>query len=159
MTRRTTALPRALAALALCLAVAGCGGQGDDEDAATDPAGTPEASETTSETTGETTSPSPDQTKESPMPSQSPGGAGGAAQEAAVADLAQRLGVDAAEITVSSTEAVTWRDGSLGCSEPGMMYTQALVEGTRVVLEAEGQRYEYHAGGNRTAFLCEKPTQ
>ena len=156
MTRRTTALPRALAAAALFLAVAGCGSQGDD--AATEPATGESASESPEPTPDET----PDETEESPMPSQTPGGpggTGGAAQEAAVADLAERLGVSAEDITVASTDAVTWRDGSLGCAAPDMMYTQALVEGTRIVLEADGQRYEYHAGGNRPAFLCEKPTQ
>ena len=38
-----------------------------------------------------------------------------------------------------------------------MNYTQSLVPGTRVVLELEGVRYEYHAGGARTNFLCENP--
>ena len=40
-----------------------------------------------------------------------------------------------------------------------MMYTQALVDGTRMVLRAAGQTYEYHAGGRRGSFLCERPTQ
>ncbi|GAA4688047.1 hypothetical protein [Nocardioides nanhaiensis] len=150
MTRRTTALPTGLAALALCLALAGCGGQ-DDDDAATDPASSQSPSETPSET------PSQPEEQETEMPGND--GAGGAAQDAAIADLAQRLGVAPEEVTVTSSEAVTWRDGSLGCSEPGMMYTQALVEGTRIVLESGGTSYEYHAGGNRAPFLCEKPTQ
>ena len=37
-----------------------------------------------------------------------------------------------ADLKVLSAEAVTWSDGSLGCPEPGMMYTQALVPGYRV---------------------------
>ena len=56
-----------------------------------------------------------------------------------------------------SVEEVTWRDGSIGCPEPGMNYTQALVPGIRVVLELDGRRYEYHAGGGRSIFLCENP--
>ena len=56
-----------------------------------------------------------------------------------------------------STDEVTWRDGSIGCPEPGMNYTQALVPGIRVVLELDGVRYEYHAGGARSIFLCENP--
>ena len=52
---------------------------------------------------------------------------------------------------------MTWRDGSIGCPEPGMNYTQALVPGIRVVLELDGARYEYHAGGARSIFLCENP--
>ena len=36
-----------------------------------------------------------------------------------------------------------------------MMYTQVLVDGTLVVLEADGRRYEYHGGD--PLFLCEQP--
>ena len=72
---------------------------------------------------------------------------------AAVDDLAGRLGIAAADVTVVDARAVTWGDSSLGCPEPGMMYTQQLVDGTLVVLEAGGRRYEYH-GGDPLA-LCE----
>ena len=37
-----------------------------------------------------------------------------------------------------------------------MMYTQVLVDGTLVVLEAGGRQYEYHGGD--PLFLCEHPT-
>ena len=29
--------------------------------------------------------------------------------------------------------------------------------GTRIVLELDGTRYEYHSGGPRSIFLCEHP--
>ena len=74
---------------------------------------------------------------------------------AAVDDLAGRLGIEPDEVTVVDARAVTWPDGSLGCPEPGMMYTQVLVDGTLVVLEAGGRRYEYHGGD--PLFLCENP--
>lgn len=77
--------------------------------------------------------------------------------ELAVVDLADRLGVDPGQIRVISVEEVTWRDGSLGCPQPGMMYPQVLTDGTRIVLDAAGTRYEYHAGGSRGPFLCEDP--
>jgi hypothetical protein len=38
---------------------------------------------------------------------------------------------------VVQAEAVTWPDGALGCPEPGIVYTQALVPGYWVVVEAE----------------------
>jgi hypothetical protein len=82
---------------------------------------------------------------------------GGGLIDQAKADLVQRLGVDAAEVTVVSSEEVTWPDGSLGCPEPGMHYTQALVPGNRTVLEAGGKQYHYHSGGHRAPFLCEQP--
>jgi hypothetical protein len=75
----------------------------------------------------------------------------------AVRDLSRRLDVDPSEIAVVSVEEVTWRDGSLGCPRPGMLYPQVLTNGSRVVLESRGERYEYHAGGRRSAFLCENP--
>ena len=77
----------------------------------------------------------------------------------AVADLATRLDVDAASIEVLSEEAVTWRNGSLGCAKAGFAYTQALVDGSRIILRADGTDYEYHSGGSRPPFLCEKPTE
>jgi hypothetical protein len=73
----------------------------------------------------------------------------------AVADLAQRLGISPDDVTVVAAREVTWPDGSLGCPEPGMMYTQVLVDGSLVVLEANGQRYEYHGG--TPLVLCEHP--
>ncbi|MFF0342621.1 hypothetical protein [Kribbella sp. NPDC004875] len=81
---------------------------------------------------------------------------GGPADQAK-ADLAQRLGVDAAQVRLVSSEEVTWPDGSLGCPEPGMRYTQALVPGNRTVLEVDGKQYSYHSGGSRAPFLCEHP--
>ncbi|GAA2824249.1 hypothetical protein [Kribbella solani] len=79
--------------------------------------------------------------------------------EQARADLTKRLGVDAGKVTVVSSEEVTWPDGSLGCPEPGMRYTQALVPGNRTVLEVDGKQYSYHSGGHRAPFLCEHPAR
>ncbi|TCC48786.1 hypothetical protein E0H75_19635 [Kribbella capetownensis] len=77
--------------------------------------------------------------------------------EQAKADLVKRLGVDAAQVSVVSSAEVMWRDGSLGCPEPGMHYTQALVNGSRVVLESGGKEYHYHSGPGRPPFLCTNP--
>ncbi|GAB2567622.1 hypothetical protein [Kribbella endophytica] len=76
-------------------------------------------------------------------------------QEQAKADLAERLGVPVDDVTVVSSEEVTWPDSSLGCPQPGMMYAQVLTNGSRIVLSAGGQTYEYHSGGQRAPFLCE----
>ena len=69
-------------------------------------------------------------------------------------DLATRLGVEPDELEVVSAEEVTWPDGSLGCPEPGMSYTQALVDGSKVVLGHDDQVYVYHAGDDGEPFLC-----
>ena len=63
-------------------------------------------------------------------------------------------GLPAQDITVQSAQRVTWRDGSLGCPEPQMQYTQALVPGWRVILRVGDLTYDYHAATNGQVFLC-----
>jgi hypothetical protein len=77
--------------------------------------------------------------------------------EQARADLAERLGVAVDDVTVVSSEEVTWPDSSLGCPQPGMMYAQVLTDGSRMLLSAGGRTYEYHSGGQGAPFLCETP--
>lgn len=74
--------------------------------------------------------------------------------DAVLADAARRTGRPVDEFEVVSADSVTWSDGSLGCPAPGMMYTQALVPGYRVVVEAGGQRYDYHASQRGGFSLC-----
>ena len=71
---------------------------------------------------------------------------------AAKTDLMGRLGVGEEEIFIKSVEAVRWRDTSLGCPQPGMMYAQVITPGFRVVLTAEGKDYEYHTDMNRAVY-------
>lgn len=73
--------------------------------------------------------------------------------EAILADARSRLPTEAS-ITVVRDQAVTWSDGSLGCPEPGMMYTQALVSGYWVVLDADGQTLDYRAGSSGGFKYC-----
>ena len=77
--------------------------------------------------------------------------------QAAVGDLAARQGVTTDEIDVVVVREVTWSDGSLGCPQRGMSYTQALVNGQLVVLGIGTQRFEYHSGPNRSLFFCADP--
>lgn len=77
--------------------------------------------------------------------------------QAAIDDLATHLGVDPADITVVSYADVTWPDGSIGCPQPGMSYTQALVPGSRLVLDHEGSEYAYHAGREPDLVRCDNP--
>ncbi len=69
-------------------------------------------------------------------------------------DLAARWSVTDEEIEVISARRVTWGDGSIGCPEPGMMYTQALVPGFYVHLRANGQDAYFHAGRNGRPVHC-----
>lgn len=72
-----------------------------------------------------------------------------------IADLSEKLGIKQSDIQVVQAEAVVWRDGSLGCPKPGRFYTQALVDGYKVVLEANKVSYDYHAGNRGNFFLCQ----
>jgi hypothetical protein len=79
----------------------------------------------------------------------------GGAVERAVLDLATALGVPLEEVSVVAVQEVTWRDGSLGCPEPGRTYTDVVVDGLRIELEVGGSTYWYHSGGDRDPFRCE----
>jgi hypothetical protein len=70
-------------------------------------------------------------------------------------DAAQRLGVPIDTLVVTHAEAVTWSDGSLGCPEAGMVYTQALVDGYWIVVEAGGEAVDYRAQGNGMFRICD----
>lgn len=51
-------------------------------------------------------------------------------------------------------EAVTWADSSLGCPQPGLAYTQALVPGWRLVVRGPGLEVVYHASQRGQWLLC-----
>jgi len=94
---------------------------------------------------------------DTPPPLAGPGEAPADKVAAAIADLARRTGADPAAITIVSAEAVTWNDGALGCPQPGMAYTQALVDGYRLILSLNGVTYAYHAAVRGDFFYCERP--
>jgi hypothetical protein len=50
---------------------------------------------------------------------------------------------------------VTFSDGSLDCPEPGMSYTQALVDGYQVEIEAGDETLDYRVGAGGSFRLCE----
>jgi hypothetical protein len=64
----------------------------------------------------------------------------------------ERVGPD--QVAIERAESVVWNDGSLGCPEPGMAYTQALVKGYWVVVEAAGKKYDFRVGSGGTFRLC-----
>lgn len=72
----------------------------------------------------------------------------------AVDDAARRTGQTPSAVRVVQVEARQWRDASLGCPQPGRMYAQVLTPGYLIVLEAGGQRLEYHADSGRRVELC-----
>jgi hypothetical protein len=73
-----------------------------------------------------------------------------------VAEVAGLAGVPVDQVVVISAEAVTFPDGSLGCPMPGMVYTQAMVDGYKVVAEAAGTTYDFRGSGLGNFRRCEK---
>ena len=71
-----------------------------------------------------------------------------------LADVFGRTQAPTSAITIRSIESVTWNDGSLGCPEPDMMYTMAIVEGYRIVIDAAGMQLAYHTGRNQSFKYC-----
>ena len=73
---------------------------------------------------------------------------------AALAELSSRTGVAADAITVSRASIVNWGSGAVGCPEEGRAYTQAIVPGILLLLEADGVIYRYHGRATGDAFHC-----
>lgn len=65
-----------------------------------------------------------------------------------VADIAKTAGVPVGEVVVVSAEPVVWPDGSLGCPQPGLAYTQIVVDGYKIVATAGGDTFDYRGTGN-----------
>lgn len=73
---------------------------------------------------------------------------------AARADAAERTGLTPAALELVSADRVTWSDSSLGCPQPDVMYTQALVPGYRVRLRGPVGELDYHASARGALVLC-----
>lgn len=74
--------------------------------------------------------------------------------EFSIKDLAKRLDVSPESIKVSGARMVTWRSGALGCPEPGMNYTQALVPGSVIYLQVDNVIHAYHGKIGSEPFYC-----
>jgi hypothetical protein len=74
--------------------------------------------------------------------------------ESVLEDAAARTGIARANLRVESAIGVTWPDGSLGCPQPGMNYTMALVPGYRIKVRAGEQVLDYHASRRGYYVLC-----
>ena len=58
------------------------------------------------------------------------------------------------QLEIVRAEPAIWNDGSLGCPEPGMNYTQALVNGYWVVIKAGRQTYDFRLARGGNFRLC-----
>jgi len=65
--------------------------------------------------------------------------------QSALAQAEKLSGRPPSGISVIDAAAVDWPDGSGGCPQPGMGYTQAVVPGYRIRIRAGTQVLNYHA--------------
>ena len=146
----------AIGFVAASLVVASCGGDDSGETSTTEPA------------VDEPTTSVPDRTDREPAqpPERIPGDltTGGVTGEVppellepVIAAAAELAGVDPADTRVVTAQEMMWPDGSLGCAEPGMMYTQAIVPGYWVIIEAGGEGYDYRLDDQGRFRLCTLP--
>jgi hypothetical protein len=70
------------------------------------------------------------------------------AQEA----LSALLNFDTSAVSIVSVEAVQWPNACLGVELPGQMCAMHVVDGYRVILEADDRRYEYHTNGDGSSL-------
>ena len=78
----------------------------------------------------------------------------GTITEAVLEDAARRTGMERGALRVESAVAVTWADGSLGCPQPGINYTMALVPGYRITVRAGEKALDYHTSQRGNFVLC-----
>jgi len=81
------------------------------------------------------------------------------AQRAALTALTDQLSLTADKITLVSTDAVTWPDGCLGIVRMGMLCTQAEVPGFKIILEADGKKYEFHTNQDGSIVMLAEGAQ
>jgi hypothetical protein len=74
--------------------------------------------------------------------------------ESVLKEAAALANVAREQLVILRAESVIWNDGSLGCPEPGVMYTQALVKGYWVVVDAAGRKYDFRVGSRGNFRLC-----
>ena len=72
----------------------------------------------------------------------------------AIADLAAQTGVAEDAITVREARIVNWGSSAVGCPKDGMNYTQQIVPGVLLLLEADGKVYRYHGRAASDPFHC-----
>ncbi len=75
--------------------------------------------------------------------------------EQAAGIVADELNLPISMVEVDSVRPVEWRDGSIGCPQPGQAYGQVITPGHKITVRADGNLYVVHEANGR-AFLCKR---
>ena len=70
-----------------------------------------------------------------------------------MAELSNKLGILASDISVISYENVIFNDTSLDCPEPGMFYAQVLTPGWKIQFNASNKIYFYHSNLDGSNYI------
>jgi hypothetical protein len=79
-----------------------------------------------------------------------------AAVDAALADAATHLSVSRDALRVDQVESREWPDASLGCPQPGQLYSQIVTPGYLVMIASGNHRLEYHTDTRSRVALCDE---
>jgi hypothetical protein len=78
------------------------------------------------------------------------------AVDAALQDAATHLGVSPNDMHVDRVEAREWPDSSLGCPQPGLLYSQIVTPGFLIVISGANKQLEYHTDARANVKLCKE---
>jgi hypothetical protein len=76
--------------------------------------------------------------------------------DAALQDAAAHLGIDKTELHVDDIQSREWGDASLGCPQPGILYSQIVTPGFLVLVSTGSKHLEYHADSRGHVVLCKE---
>lgn len=68
-------------------------------------------------------------------------------------DLSIRTGAEFEDISTKSVEETLFNDSSLGVPQPGAVYDPVTTPGYIIMLEFDGENYEYHASGEKVVLV------
>ena len=75
------------------------------------------------------------------------------AQLAAIQAVSTKYNIPVEQIHIANTEAVTWPTGCLGVVLPGVMCTDVVTPGFRIMLTANGQQFEIHTNQDGSSVI------
>jgi hypothetical protein len=76
--------------------------------------------------------------------------------DAAMQAAAAHLGVSPDQLQLSRVESSQWPDASLGCPQPGQLYSQIVTPGYLIVITSGSHQLEYHSDTRGRVSLCKE---